>query len=322
MPEFFGPIKKNFSLIMQESAMPRESLITMKKSKFFNQKLSASVFLYSATHFMVNFLKLMVRVLSKKSPRYILLAPRIMSRQILFDTRREKFLRINLHDKIDVATFEKIFVAEEYCTEKLSRNTDVWRYYESILKSGSTPLVIDCGGNIGLASRYLSDTYESAKVLCIEPDASNIQQAQTNNSSQNIDFIHAAVGCKDGRGSIVDVGLGNNAYRIHNLSSGETKIISINSLIDSEDYCEMVPFLIKIDIEGFEKDLFSENIEWLKKFPVLIIELHDWMLPGQGSAQKFLQQISNLDRDFVIVGENVFSIDNQIRLDQKVIPLL
>ena len=37
--------------------------------------------------------------------------------------------------------------------------------------------------------------------------------------------------------------------------------------------------LIKIDIEGGESELFEKNIEWIEKFPLIIIELHDWMLP-------------------------------------------
>mgnify|MGYP000361339186 CR=1 FL=1 len=36
--------------------------------------------------------------------------------------------------------------------------------------------------------------------------------------------------------------------------------------------------LLKIDIEGAEKELFSENTDyWLGKVNMIIIELHDWM---------------------------------------------
>ncbi len=71
-----------------------------------------------------------------------------------------------------------------------------------------------------------------------------------------------------------------------------------------------MPFLVKIDIEGFEADLFKENTEWVQKFPVLIVELHDWMLPRSANSQNFLKCVSSLDRDFVFRGENVFSIKN------------
>ena len=70
------------------------------------------------------------------------------------------------------------------------------------------------------------------------------------------------------------------------------------------------PFIVKIDIEGFESDLFAENTDWVNDFPVLIIEMHDWLFPGQRTSSNFLKTIARLDRDFVYLGENVFSIRN------------
>jgi hypothetical protein len=70
------------------------------------------------------------------------------------------------------------------------------------------------------------------------------------------------------------------------------------------------PFIAKIDIEGFESNLFSQNTSWVDLFPVLYIELHDWMLPGHGTSNNFLRVISQLQRDFILSGENVISISN------------
>ena len=71
-----------------------------------------------------------------------------------------------------------------------------------------------------------------------------------------------------------------------------------------------VPFLLKIDIEGAEADVFSQNTDCFDRFPLIIIELHDWMLPGQANSQAFLRWHAGLDRDFVLAGENVFSVRN------------
>jgi hypothetical protein len=46
-------------------------------------------------------------------------------------------------------------------------------------------------------------------------------------------------------------------------------------------------FMIKIDIEGFESDLFADNVDWIASPAVIMIELHDWMLPGQYSSASF-----------------------------------
>ena len=70
------------------------------------------------------------------------------------------------------------------------------------------------------------------------------------------------------------------------------------------------PFIVKIDIEGGENDLFANSTSWIDDFPLLIIELHDWLFPMKGTSRNFLMAISKLDRDFVHHGENIFSINN------------
>jgi hypothetical protein len=70
--------------------------------------------------------------------------------------------------------------------------------------------------------------------------------------------------------------------------------------------------ILKIDIEGGEQDLFSGDVSWLPLMPIVIVELHDWMLPGQAVARNFLRAISVLDFDFVHVGENVFCFNNEL----------
>ena len=54
------------------------------------------------------------------------------------------------------------------------------------------------------------------------------------------------------------------------------------------------------------------NTDWLKKIPMVIIELHDWLLPKQRTSANFLKTVSELDRDFNIKGENIFSIKNTL----------
>ena len=71
-----------------------------------------------------------------------------------------------------------------------------------------------------------------------------------------------------------------------------------------------VPFIAKIDIEGGEADLFSQTVEWADAFALLIVELHDWLLPKEGTSHSFLAYVGSRNRDFIHIGENVFSIRN------------
>src|SRR5665213_2637829 len=63
---------------------------------------------------------------------------------------------------------------------------------------------------------------------------------------------------------------------------------------------------------GTDSDLFSANTEWVAATPLIIIELHDWLLPGKANSRAFLQCNSGFDRDFVYIDENIFSIDNNL----------
>ena len=78
-----------------------------------------------------------------------------------------------------------------------------------------------------------------------------------------------------------------------------------------ENNIENIDF-VKIDIEGFENELFSKNTEWIDNFPIIIIELHDWMLPKTCKSSNFLSSISKKNRDFLYSGENIFSIKNEL----------
>ena len=77
------------------------------------------------------------------------------------------------------------------------------------------------------------------------------------------------------------------------------------------------PFLVKMDIEGGEREVFNAEVDWVQRVPLIMIELHDWLLPGQGTSRPFLRCVSKLDRDFVYLGETVFSIDNSLGRDSS-----
>jgi FkbM family methyltransferase len=271
-----------------------------------------TTFKAALTTFVAKLLRLAYVLLRKPDGRYVFITPKVLTRQIIYDRKNKQYINLHIRDETDLLTLGQIYLAEDYALHRLARSRAVDACYKAIVERGNIPLIVDCGGNIGLASRYFSDDYDKAKVVCIEPDIANINQAGKNNQSGNVEFLTAAVGSEDGKGDIERAGLSCNAYKISSSDSGETPIVSINSLLARYQGTDCIPFIIKIDIEGFESDLFSKNLEWIESFPLLIIELHDWMLPGSANSGNFLRAISQLDRDFVYLSENVFSISNRL----------
>ena len=62
--------------------------------------------------------------------------------------------------------------------------------------------------------------------------------------------------------------------------------------------------IIKIDIEGSEKEVFAIHTDlWLPKTKTLIIELHDRIVPG--CSKTVFKQISKYDFSMEIMGQNL-----------------
>ena len=84
----------------------------------------------------------------------------------------------------------------------------------------------------------------------------------------------------------------------------------MGQLFDTLDKDKAAPFICKIDIEGGEANLFKCNYSWLERFPLVIIELHDWLLPGESNSRNFLK--AALEFDFVYRDENLFCFNNAL----------
>jgi hypothetical protein len=115
---------------------------------------------------------------------------------------------------------------------------------------------------------------------------------------------------------VVDPGRGEWAYRTVSIAETDRTTEAVPRVTINEIFrvhaANTFPFLIKVDIEGAEGELFSANTDWVARTPLLIIELHDWLLPKQRTSQPFLRCIAQLDRDFVYLGETIFSIANEL----------
>ena len=80
--------------------------------------------------------------------------------------------------------------------------------------------------------------------------------------------------------------------------------ITVNEIMESKQW-EVVD-LIKIDIEGTERVLFSDQhyLSWINRAHFIAIELHDWLVPGCG--QTFFKALSAIPNYSVsLAGENL-----------------
>jgi FkbM family methyltransferase len=191
--------------------------------------------------------------------------------------------------------------------------------YHAILASGATPLIVDCGANIGASAVWLSAHYPEAKIVAIEPFAENLALLKRNVAGLNVDIIEGAVGPADGVANL-DASVSDSlGQRVTAEGGGQAvQVRSLRSLIARYENAE--PFFLKIDIEGAEKDLFEHDWEVFDQFPIIAIEPHDFAMPGRRTSAAFFRFHGDRARDFLFAHENIFSIKYQAADDAETPP--
>jgi len=212
----------------------------------------------------------------------------------------------------DKSVIQQILINRDYDLTRLARFKDISSEYERIVALGRTPLIIDCGANIGASPIWFTRLFPKAQVFALEPEEHNYEILSQNcQRYPRIASERAAVSCIDEMIYIEDPGKGDWGFRTTNspdASKASAPAYSIESIAKRFSKAEL--FLVKIDIEGGEARLFEDNNEWVERAMVIIIELHDWLLPGTANSRNCLRILSKCNRDFVFIRENVFSIRN------------
>lgn len=213
----------------------------------------------------------------------------------------------------DEAVIWQIFGGRDYDLTRLRRFDDIRQFVERRHADGLRPLIIDAGANIGMSAVFFALTFPTARVVAVEPESGNFDLLRRNTQGLDIHCLRAALSSETGHAAVQDVGEGAWSFRAERtLSATGVPCVTVDGLLASYGAAGVYPLLVKIDIEGGEQDVFSRNTDWVARTPVIVTELHDWLLPRQGTAQPFLRCVSALDRDFVYLGEDVFSIDNRL----------
>jgi FkbM family methyltransferase len=210
----------------------------------------------------------------------------------------------------DLGAIRQIFTSQDYSLRRLARGAELLRIHDAIADAGRAPLIIDAGANIGASAVWFAVEHPKAQIVAFEPDQANYDLLRRNTEGLRVEAHRAAIGSRDGRVNVSDPGQGEWGYQTEISDTGACDMMAMSRVVEEKQAAGAVPFIAKIDIEGAERDLFQEPTAWVDRFPLLIVELHDWLLPRQRTSEPFLKCVSQRDRDFVYIGENVFSIRN------------
>lgn len=134
------------------------------------------------------------------------------------------------------------------------------------------PHLFDMGANIGQASLYFAKKYQVGNVVAVEPNPANAVLARRNLAQNNIRarVVEAAVGPADGTAYFADT-VDSNSGRLSE-SGRKVNVVSIPTLC-SQEQVTLID-LLKIDIEGGEQALLTQENEWLGAVRTIVAEFH------------------------------------------------
>lgn len=179
----------------------------------------------------------------------------------------------------DLYVFEQLFVDREYDTPLATPAT-----------------VLDAGANIGLASVYFANRFPDAKIVAVEPESNNFEMLRMNTKRYpNIRCVRAAVWSHAGRLAIENRDDKSWAFRFSEspMTRGDgvsdaTDTAAADETVEAIDIDRLAERwnqgrafdLLKIDIEGAEKEVFAAGGDWLDRSRSIVVECHDRLAEG------------------------------------------
>ncbi len=188
-----------------------------------------------------------------------------------FNLRKLKHSFSIRNNPFDFATLEEVILKEDY-------NLNI---------NFNPSTIIDGGANIGLTSVFFANKFPEADIVAVEPEEGNFEMLRKNTKNYGrIELIRAGIWNHSAILSIIDEGKGNNSFTVTEILSSRPGSISAISIYDIMKERNWVTIdILKLDIEGAEKNVFEKNFEkWLPHVKILVIEFHDRMLEGCSST--------------------------------------
>jgi FkbM family methyltransferase len=209
-------------------------------------------------------------------------------------------------DSTDEFVFLQVFSHRQYDLSRFAQETRISAEYNNILSNGGLPVIVDAGANVGAAAIWFATKYPKGRIVAVEPDPTNAAMCRLNTQRfPMVKVVEAAIGSRPGLVSLANPFAAACAVQtIRSDAEKGVRVRTIPELVAAEGPSAQL-FIVKVDIEGFEDDLFETNLGWIDETAAIIIEPHDWMLPGKGTSVNFRRALAERGFELLISGENL-----------------
>jgi FkbM family methyltransferase len=139
-----------------------------------------------------------------------------------------------------------------------------------------SPTIIDLGGNIGLSVRWFLTRYPAARITVLEPDPTNLDLLKMNCrdaiAAGQVNAIQAFAAAADGQAGIDRSDL---AWGFKMAAQAGKELIPCISMPTLLRTCGVDQVdLLKVDIEGAERELFENCRHWIGRVRNIAVETH------------------------------------------------
>jgi FkbM family methyltransferase len=167
--------------------------------------------------------------------------------------------------------------------------------------ASSTPRILDCGANIGMASLFFYGLYPGARITAFEADPSLFAILNTNlraNGAGAIETRHAALWTSTG--TLTFHCEGSDSGMIGALPGAvEGRATTVPSLRLRDVIDEGPVDLLKLDIEGAEDEVLADCEPVLHRVNALVMDLHEFD-PSVRQAPRVLELLARADFSYAI----------------------
>jgi FkbM family methyltransferase len=153
--------------------------------------------------------------------------------------------------------------------------------------------IIDAGAYTGLSAIYFTLRYPGVRIIAVEASESNYSLLVRNTARfDNIETVHAALWSQSGSLVVTDPGTGLWGLQVSEVGAQRSaadgdgakaiedsvRAVTVDDVL--RDYNLDRVNLLKVDIEGSEREVFSRPDPWIHRVDAICIELHDWFKAG------------------------------------------
>ncbi len=150
-------------------------------------------------------------------------------------------------------------------------------------------VIFECGAHHGCSTILLSKWVGPAgRIVTFEPEPSNFSTLQRNvelNHLANVSARRAAVGAEDGelRFDVAGSSIATN---------GKGVAVPVVRL---DDFADLNPTILKVDVEGFELDVLRGAKRILERRPKLHLEIHTDLLDRYGASVDAILELIHIE---------------------------